>query len=316
MTATTTPDQIRLLMDVATRYYIDGANQSEIAEEIHASRPTVSRLLSQARQLGVVKIAIEHPFQRTAELESRLSSRFGLSRAWVCEPGAHDDVITAVAQRAAAVVPTVVERDSVVGMSNGTTLAAMVAAMPPARRVDSCVVQMIGSLGQESLLIDSPDLCRRLAEHFDGTCRVMPVPLVVRTPRLAQAMRRETSVASTLALGSRPDVAFVGVGAIDDNGSGHIFDGWMTPAIHEQLRASGAVGHVLGHHFDARGHHIESPLCARTISVPPERLRAIPMTIGVAGGVSKAPAIAGALAGGWLTGLVTDAATAEAVLSL
>lgn len=316
MTVTATPDQIRLLMEVSRRYYIDGANQSEIAQEIHASRPTVSRLLSQARQLGVVKIAIEHPFQRTSELESRLVSRFGLTDAWVCEPGAHDDVVTAVAQRAAAVVPTVVERDSVVGMSNGTTLAAMVAAMPSARRVDSCVVQMIGSLGQESLLIDSPDLCRRLAEHFDGACRVMPVPLVVRTPRLATAMRRETSVAATLALGSRPDVAFVGIGACDDSGSGHIFDGWMTTAITAELRAAGAVGHVLGHHFDLAGRHIESPLCARTIGVPPERLRAIPTTIGVAGGVAKATAIAGALAGGWLTGLVTDAATAEAVLAM
>jgi deoxyribonucleoside regulator len=308
-------DQIQMLMDVARRYYIDGANQGEIADEIHASRPTVSRLLSQARELGVVKIKIEHPYQRTDELEQRLVSRFGLKHAWVCRSGPHEDVVTAVAKHAASIVGLVVERDSVVGMSNGTTLAAMVAAIRGTRRVGSCVVQMIGSLGQETLLIDSPDLCRRLAEQFGGGCRVMPVPLIVRTSRLATAMRRETSVATTLALGSQPDVAFVGIGACDTSGSGHIFDGWMTPAINAELVASGAVGHVLGHHYDRSGRHIESQLCARTVGVPLAQLRSIPFTIGVAGGASKVPAIAGALAGGYLTGLVTDATTAQAVLA-
>jgi DNA-binding transcriptional regulator LsrR (DeoR family) len=308
------PEQVQLLLQVARRYYQDGAHQGEIASEIHASRATVSRLLAQARSEGIVQIRIDHPLERTTELEQQLSEAYGLKLAFLCHPEPDEDLLSALGRRGSEAVAALVGRDSVVGISNGTTLAGMVAAMDAQRRRDSCVVQMIGSLGQETQLTDSPDLCRRMAEKLGGTYRVMPVPLIVRTGRLATAMRREQSVATTLALGSRPDIAFLGIGRTDATGSGHIFDGWMTPEIVHRLVADGAVGHLLGHHFDSAGRHIESPLCTRTVGVPLDRLTEIDTVVGVAGGPEKVEAIQGALAGGLVNCLVTDARAAEALL--
>lgn len=311
---TATEDHIRALLSVARAYYVDGQSQAEIARRIHTSRPTVSRLLQRARDLGVVQIQIGHPVERTGQVEAALTDRFGLRHAWVVDVPHDVDVRVAIAARAASLVPELVQRDSVVGVSNGTTLAAMVDALRPTRRTGSCVVQMIGSLGQDNHLRDSPDLCRRMSEALGGTCRLMPVPLVVRTSRVAAAMRREQSVSTTLALGSRPDVAFVGIGATDDAGSGHIFDGLISKEADGELRARGAVGHIVGHHFDRLGRHIPSELCARTIGVSLDRLTAIPLVVGVAGGARKVDAIRGAVAGGHVSGLVTDLETASALL--
>lgn len=310
------PTQIDELLAVARRYYVDGISQVDIAVENHISRPTVSRMLARAREVGIVKIVVEHPHARTNAIESGLVDTFGLRHAWVCDPASDEGALSAVARLAAGLVPTLVERDMVVGLSNGTTLAAMVDAMKPGRRVGACVVQMIGALSNENQLIDSPELCRRMAQRLTASYRAIPAPLVMRTASLASAIRREASVSVTLALGSRPDVAFVGIGVTDPSGSGRIFDRWMTPEIAEWLAREGAVGHVLGHHYDFTGRHVESPLCARTVGVPLDRLRKVPLAIGVAAGVEKASAIRGALVGGYVNALVTDSATAQALLDL
>jgi len=306
---------LRDLLHVARRYYLDEVDQTVIAREVNVSRSTVSRMLRRARELQIVRIEVGHSVERTSVLEDRLRAEFGLRRAWVVEPADDQERLAAVAALAAEVLPKIIERDSVVAISNGTTLSAVVSAMAPHPRVDSCIVQMIGSLGSGNHLIDGPDLCRRLADLFRGTYRAMPAPLITRSARMAAALRKETTVATTLALATRPDLAIVGIGTVDDHGSGRIFDGWMTPQITRELRAAGAVGHIAGHHFDATGRHVESALCDRTLGVALERLHSIPLVVGVVTGPEKVQATIGALRGGHVSGLIIDASTATAVLA-
>lgn len=306
--------QIRELLHVARRYYLDDVDQLAISREISVSRSTVSRMLRRARELDMVRIEVGHPFERTSALEDQLAGAFGLRHAWVIEPADHEDRHSAVAKHAAGVLPTIIERDSVVAVSNGTTLADVVAAMEPHPRVDSRMVQMIGSLGPGNQLIDGPDLCRRLSDLFQCTYHAIPAPIVTRTARLASALRRETAVATTLALAGHADLALVGIGTVDEHGSGRILDGWMTPQLNRELLAAGAVGHVVGHHFDANGDHVRSSLCDRTLGVPLDRLRSIPLVVGVVAGPEKVAATVGALRGGYVTALITDSATATAVL--
>lgn len=49
---------------VARRYYLENQRQSDIAKELGVSRPLVSRMLSEARELGVVEITIHEPGAR------------------------------------------------------------------------------------------------------------------------------------------------------------------------------------------------------------------------------------------------------------
>ena len=314
-------DRLDLLLRIARLYYEDDVNQQRIADEEGISRPTVSRLLDEARATGVVTIRVAHPLQRQLELEAHLRERYSLAEAWVSDlqPDDETDALHATARVAAHVLAANVRPDSIVAISNGRTLAAVVdafAAIAPKRCRDSCVVQMIGGLGQSNTLTDSPDLCPSLARALGGRHRDMPVPLVVASDQLASALRRESTIDLTLQLASRADIALVGIGVTGPHGSGQIFDGWMSPEIAAQLHAGGAVGHVAGHHFDRPGQHVPSDLCRRTIGVPLERLREITQVVGVAAGTEKAAAIHGALTGGYINTLVIDAAAARAVLEL
>ena len=54
-------EKLQKLIYVARRYYLDAQKQSNIAREMGISRPLVSRMLSEARQLGIVKISVAQP---------------------------------------------------------------------------------------------------------------------------------------------------------------------------------------------------------------------------------------------------------------
>ena len=52
------PDEIEPMVTAAVMYYQAHRSQAQIARHLGVSRPTVSRLLAQARQLGIVRIEI------------------------------------------------------------------------------------------------------------------------------------------------------------------------------------------------------------------------------------------------------------------
>lgn len=111
------------------------------------------------------------------------------------------------------------------------------------------------------------------------------------------------------------DIALVGVGAVANMRSGHIFDSYIEPPIAHEIMERKAVGHICGHHISADGQHVHTSLCDRTISIDFERLQRIPLVIGVAWGEIKVPAIRACLTGKLISALVTDRTTAEELLA-
>ena len=75
----------------------------------------------------------------------------------------------------------------------------------------------------------------------------------------------------------------------------------------------GAVGELTGWAFDDHGHIIDGGTNLRLTSIPP-RVPAEALTIGAAVGPAKVSAIKAALKGRLLNGLITDEATAGAIL--
>jgi DNA-binding transcriptional regulator LsrR (DeoR family) len=69
------------LAHAARLYFIDGMSQKEVADEMQTTRSNVSRMLTAAKERGVVQIRIM--IGRDHELERELMDRFGLAEALV-----------------------------------------------------------------------------------------------------------------------------------------------------------------------------------------------------------------------------------------
>lgn len=302
-----------LLLEVARRYHQEGQSQAQIAEGIAFSRPTVSRLLAEARATGIVQISVKHPLERVLRLERALVRTFGLTLARVAEP-AHSTGQLDVARCAADLIVEHSDEDVVLTVSSGRAVTATVAAMPQLAWPRSRVVQMIGSEGQTERLQDSPETCRWMARKLGGSFHPLPAPLVVQDANTASVLMADNQIATTLELGARADVALVGVGAVTDGHSGSIFRDFEDVATAEDLRRMGAVAHICGHHISATGEHMRVGPCRRTISMEPERLKNIPLVVAVAVGEEKVAPLAAVMRGGFITALATDVTTAVRML--
>ena len=88
MPATLEADQLRMIARVARLYHSQSLRQTEIAQLLEVSQARVSRLLSAADELGIVKTIVMSPRGIHSELESRLEQAFGLHQVHVVESAA------------------------------------------------------------------------------------------------------------------------------------------------------------------------------------------------------------------------------------
>ena len=73
MCADLTRARAAVLLEVSRLYWEEDLGQAEIARRTGYSRPTVSRMLTEARRVGIVTVTVAHPIERLMALEERLS---------------------------------------------------------------------------------------------------------------------------------------------------------------------------------------------------------------------------------------------------
>ena len=87
----TSLEKQKRLAHVARKYYIEDQKQSDIARDLGVSRPLISRMLSEARELGIVEITIHEPGAREARLLERLRLTSSIRGGVLVEEGTNAD---------------------------------------------------------------------------------------------------------------------------------------------------------------------------------------------------------------------------------
>jgi deoxyribonucleoside regulator len=306
------------LAQVASLYYEDNLTQAEIACRISTSRSTVSRLLQEARQAGVVEITIRYLQKTDPEIEGRLIRHFGLrhARVLIGHGRPYEEILQGLGVLAAHYIESIVEEGAILGISWGTAVHSTVQALRPDRKLPITVLQMIGAVGTGDPLIDGPDLARLLANAYGGECRYLHAPLIVEAAHVRRALLEEPRILEPLLLARQADVALVGIGSPVPEVSSLLRAGYLDREALERLQEQGAVGDICARHYDIEGRLMEIELDRRVVGIELDILHGIEHVIGVAGGLAKAKAILGALRGGHVNVLITDDATARETLTL
>jgi DNA-binding transcriptional regulator LsrR (DeoR family) len=315
-TAVSGTDSDQLLLDVAIYYYDQRLTQEDIAQRVGTSRSTVSRMLEEARERGIVHIKINYPWKRRHELEDRLVQRFGLQEARVLVGNERPDeeIRRGMGELTARLVDGYVRDGQILGVSYGRSLASTIAALAPNRKVNLTVVPVLGALGSENPSIDGPDLVRRLAHAYGAVYRYLPVPLLVEDLRTRDALIQLPKVHGIITLAKKAQIVLIGIGSLAPENSSEIWKGYLDDRELARLKKLGAVGHMCGQFYDSQGKVLDLEVNQRSIGIGIKALSNIDHVIAVASGLGKKDAILGALRGKHLNILVTEDATATAIL--
>lgn len=308
--------QVRLLTKVARMYHERGVRQADIASALNISQAKVSRLLKRAETLGIVRTIVTVAPGVYAELEEQLEERYGLAEAVVVDvdPDADErELLASVGAGAAAYLEATLSGSERIGVSSWSqTILAMVDRMRPFTvRAATEVVQLLGGVGAPEAQSHSNRILGELARMLGAEPVYVQAPGVVADPAIRDSLLRDPSMQDVSQHWNDLTMAIMGIGSIEPSDvlatSGNAF----AAEEREALLAQGAVGDICHRIFRADGTLVRGELDDRIIAIPVENLMRIPRRVGVAGGERKLEAIHGALAGGWVTTLVTDLRSAE-----
>jgi len=317
MAAVTSADQLRLMAKVARMYHERGIRQPQIAADLRLSQSRVSRLLSQAAELGIVRTTVTLPSGVYTELEEQLESRFGLVDSVVVDTdGSSGDVIPALGAAAASYLGESLRSGDKVGISSwSATLLATVEAMRPKNKTDLDVVtQLVGGMGDPKVQVDAARLLDRFSTITGARPIFLATPGLVSDAAVRRALLKDPAVRDVQQTWRELSVALVGIGSVQPSPllqrSGNAID----PAQQAELKSLGAVGDVCIRFFDHTGQLINSPFNDRVLGISPETLKAVPRRVGIAGGPNKIAAIRAAVQGNWINTLITDRETAQQMI--
>ena len=307
---------IRRIHTVLAMHFLEGKKQSEISVLLNMSTATVNRLIKQGRELGMVQISVDSPYQRLFDLEQELVARWSLKSALVT-PTVTDSPNTTLAQVGTVagnlLLETVRDGDTI-AISGGKAVRAMIENLSSDRTLDVNVVPMTGGV-QGKHYTDVNHVATLLAEKLGGQATLIHAPLFAETPDEKDMLMSVRSVRDVFDAARNASIALVGIGSVAGEQSTYYEALPMAEAARQALAESDVRGEFLGHLIDTDGRVSDIEFNSRLVALPPGEAARIPTTVGVVSGAEKIEPIRAVLAGKYINALVLDEETAAGVLA-
>ncbi len=307
-------DDVRLMIKVCDLYYNQNISQQQISALLKISRPTISRLLTSARELGIVKITVSDlDSVKYWELESRLKEQYGLREVVIVDSASTEEGLKEELGRiGGSLLSRAIRDDSTVGVSMGTTLRQVVSFVENPKAENVTFVPLIGGMGQLRMDLHANSLAEELARKYDGRFIPLHAPARVSSALVRAELMKEESLASALSMAERLDAAIVGIGYPSEK-SAIKATGYYKENEIESLIERGVAGEICMQFFNEDGDTSPYINDNNVIGLELKKLRKVPFSIGVAGGIEKLTAIQGAIRGKYINSLITDYECANAL---
>lgn len=294
-------------------YYCAGNTQDEIATKLGVSRPTAQRLVSAAVSEGLVKVRLDHPIAHCMELGKAISEKYSLVNCDVVptDPSA-PEAMFGMAQAAATYLERALQSPDpqIIALGTGRAMRAMVDEVGRVDGRHHKIVSLVGNIAHDGAA-SFYDAVTDLADRTRAPHYPLPIPVIIEDPEMREHMQSQPPMDNILKLAREADVRFIGVGHLGDDAPLHI-DGFISKDELTSLRDSGGIGEVISWSFNEDGQILDHPVNHCVTSAP--AVQPATNTIAVAKGAKKVAAIRGAMRGNLITTLITDEATAEALL--
>lgn len=303
-------DDRALMAAVARAHYLEDRSRVDISESLGISRFKVARLLSRAREEGLVTIEIHDWGLPDVELSQRLQERLGLESCLVVRSHGDDDTVRRqIGAAAARTLSDTLREDEVLGVTWGRTLSATASQFERLPRLS--IVQLTGVVAGD--LASSPiEVVRHTSRRSGGDVYPIFSPLIVDDRETAQSLRRHADIRSAMDLFPEVTTALLSVGAWNPPVS-QVRDVLPIDDLANAL-SKGCVADIAGILIQSDGTPLDEDFQERCINISYDQLQKVPRVVAVAGGAAKADAIRTVSRVGLISELVTDHALAQAIL--
>jgi DNA-binding transcriptional regulator LsrR (DeoR family) len=303
----------RLRQRAAWMYYVEEMTQNAIADALGVGRVTVVRLLSEARAMNEVRISLSRDVAELSRLEIDLQKVYGIAEAIVAPLSAKGaDPRAAIGAATGQYVSDMLRPDMKIGLGWGQTLFQSLGFLNERQVPGLSVVSLLGGITHVRQA-NPAEFAWQFSRIFLADCFLLAAPAIVDSAATKRTLIERCGLREVFDFSKSLDAIVVSVGPMTPDSTTKLF-GFISDADQDELRAHGAVGDMLFNFFDRHGRLVEHPLNERAMSIPIKTIAAAPARVLVSGGLDKVEAMVGAIHLIRPTVVITDEATAEALL--
>ena len=284
----------------ARLYYEQNITQAEIANMMGISRPLVSRMLQEARKLGIVEIKIHSFNQEDDILLNQVKTIFGIKGgSFIPEAQDAHTLNLSLAQTTMQCIRELgggrvsIGWGSIVG-----NFVEFIEQDAPEQGVISSVCPMVGNSGVTIRNYHSNENVRIVAQHTKATPHYLHIPAFAETQQDLDLLKQTEHYKAMLKEWEQLDIALVNIGNYPSTP-----DFASVARYGNLLTKHKAVGQLIAYYYNEEGEIIQSEFDC-TIQIPISLLEKCKNVIGICSASVGAKALVGALRTGIFSHIV------------
>ena len=292
---------------VARRYYMEDQTQNEIAGELGVSRPLISRMLAEARELGIVEITVHEPGAGSRRLLERLRLACSIQGGVLVEDGEDDDATNQLLSQGAVDLLRQIGSHRL-GVGWGYLIGQLVTWLEQNPQYDSTVTDICPLVGNASIPArnyQSNENVRLMAQQLGAAPRFLYLPALPDNLEEKQLLCSTELYRQVCQQWEQIDTALVNIGNYPSSP-----DFASLVRYGSLLQQNHACGRMLVYYFNEEGTIIQSEQDF-AIQIPVDTLKKCPNIIGVCSANTSEKALRGALRSGMFTHIVARASLVQ-----
>jgi len=299
------------ILKAARLYYEENLTQQEIAKRLSISRVKVYRMLTKAREEGIVRIELNAPPQDFSKVEISIENKYNIQECIIVPASDSSEILFSAMGKALTKVFNRELRDGMkIGFGWGNTIRGVVekAEIPKKNNIET--YPSIGGLGIAYDQIHANSIAILAAEKIGAKAFVLNCPAIIDSIERKENFLAESSVKIITNQVKTLDISIIPVGYIGYDitmkKTGQISDNDI-----DYLKGLDIVGDINSNFIDIDGNPVKNSVQDRIININLEMLKEIPLNIALSAGEKKIESTRAALKSGVVDILITDSTIGE-----
>lgn len=304
-------DKIQRITETAKMYYLDNMTQSEIARKLNISRPLVSKILSDAKELGIVTIQIKSPFNNKETIMKKLEDKYNLKGGLIISQLSTNALTDQnILKETTGFLKENLTDVNTLGLGWGNMIGPFIDQIEKEEKfitLKGKVVPLIGNTNMATREYHPNDLIRVFGEKTSLSPAYFFAPAFLTTEQEKEVFMNIENYRDISRMWDRIDAAFIGI-----NSHPSVPDLATALRFGNALNEKKAVGKILSYYFDKEGNIIKGENDF-SIQIPWDKLKKIKKVIGIASSKTNKKAVIGALKTGIFTHIIISEKLAEEI---
>ncbi len=308
--------KISRLTLIARLYYEECKSQYEIAKIIGVSRPMISKLLAEAREIGIVKITISELKSKNQTLSENLIDAFGLKDAYMFDCNIHD--FATYKSEIYKITQKLLSKSNEInlGIGCGSSLGMISEAFEDSSDklknslLKGNISPLIGGFKATFRSYHTNELVRNLSENLGLKANYLYLPAMLSSNDEKELYIKSDSYMQIRTLWQELDVALINISPL-----------YAPPDLATSLRfgkrlqIEKAVGRFLVYYYDIEGNFIE-PNADNIIQIELAELKKIKNVVAICSNSVDPESVIGALRTNCFSSIILSSNLAEKIINL